>query len=801
MNRHFELSGNKKHLKSQLQSLIQERKLAIYLSFFVIILAASLRTCYPNEKSLRSDAAISVQGSQSFYGLHVLIFFKSDSDLGQYTAHRFEEMLNQSVPVDLWDIKSKPFPADPVVLRNFSLIILDGGVSSYDLNSDHKETIWSALNDGISFLFNYHNTKVYYDKFGVTCELNETNYIWLDHNHAVLAPNFLYSAGTGWHSHKPLASLDNSFYMNTSALPTIHDMLLDCNNSKGERPFPVVICGNYGKGKFAVITGKMAELDSFDNYGMPWIVSRVIYWLLPDEQPLRQYCPYLSIAFRDDDLGGTWAGSVENQVGNMSMVLSWGVPITWAFACEDWCKETWSDPRFVAKIKELEEAGHEIFLHGSGYAPNWTGYDYSTVRARIEQLKENYEEVLGHPPRGWVTPQHGYTDTIIRVLEEMGFKYDSENRGEIGTMLLNDKVIDVSARPPPPLDLDAYKDYVDYEWLFGGRVLCFYTHFYTGALKEMDQWINNFKEFVSNYPHRWITLDELADIVHRQPQATIVQIMSDGNTVTIKASSSAETALYLELKNSAISNAIVNGVSVHFRSENAIMTRVNGALEISVGIGAPQEDFRVTYSDNPPVEISFVKQEFAVSLLASQGRNVTVQIKIPYNDGWNVNCTEPSWSKEWNSSTQILTVWVVSSGYSTISVFGVVDNIPPVANAGSDHTADEGAVVIFDGSGSYDNMGIVSYDWDFGDGSAGTGINTTHPYKKPGTYIVTLTVKDDTGNSAIDTATVNVLSSGGAPGFPYESIIYGLAGLAGLAMGVFLLRKLAPKRSHSSPKQ
>ncbi|NIR46960.1 DUF2334 domain-containing protein, partial [candidate division KSB1 bacterium] len=199
----------------------------------------------------------------------------------------------------------------------------------------------------------------------------------------------------------------------------------------------------------------------------------------------------------------------------MSMTLSWEIPLTWAFASEEGSRWIWSDPEFVAKLKELEDAGHEIFLHAAGYAPEWQGYNSSEARTRIEELKENYEEVLDHPPRGWVTPQHGYTDTIVRVLEDLDFKYDSENRENIGTMLLNDKVVDVSAMFHVDLNLNAYKDSVDRVWLFGGRIskyrmsspriLVFCTHFYGGDLEKIDPWINDFKTFLSNYPHRWIT--------------------------------------------------------------------------------------------------------------------------------------------------------------------------------------------------------------------------------------------------------------------------------------------------------
>ncbi|MDI6806214.1 MAG: S8 family serine peptidase [Candidatus Aenigmarchaeota archaeon] len=88
----------------------------------------------------------------------------------------------------------------------------------------------------------------------------------------------------------------------------------------------------------------------------------------------------------------------------------------------------------------------------------------------------------------------------------------------------------------------------------------------------------------------------------------------------------------------------------------------------------------------------------------------------------------------------------------------VTDNDPPVADAGPDQSAYVNEIVTFDGSGSTDNIGIVSYEWDFeSDGTVdATGVKVNHTYTAVGNYTVTLTVKDAAGNSANDTALVTV---------------------------------------------
>ena len=71
-----------------------------------------------------------------------------------------------------------------------------------------------------------------------------------------------------------------------------------------------------------------------------------------------------------------------------------------------------------------------------------------------------------------------------------------------------------------------------------------------------------------------------------------------------------------------------------------------------------------------------------------------------------------------------------------------------------------GEAVTFDASTSSDlNNDIVSYAWDFGDASSGSGVTAVHSYASAGIYAVTLTVTDatsfsDTASASIDVAPV-----------------------------------------------
>ncbi len=84
------------------------------------------------------------------------------------------------------------------------------------------------------------------------------------------------------------------------------------------------------------------------------------------------------------------------------------------------------------------------------------------------------------------------------------------------------------------------------------------------------------------------------------------------------------------------------------------------------------------------------------------------------------------------------------------------DTIAPIAHAGNSSVIIAEQTIKFDGSRSSDNFGIKEYLWDFGDGTTGTGKISEHAYSTAGTYNVTLTVTDESGNSDTDTLTVTV---------------------------------------------
>lgn len=118
--------------------------------------------------------------------------------------------------------------------------------------------------------------------------------------------------------------------------------------------------------------------------------------------------------------------------------------------------------------------------------------------------------------------------------------------------------------------------------------------------------------------------------------------------------------------------------------------------------------------------------------------------------------------------TYTVTLTVTDGGGNTDSdtmTVTVIDDVPPVADAGPDQEVEAGTTVSFDGSGSSDNVGIASYEWEFTDGSLVTltGVSPDYTFDNVGEFTVTLTVTDEAGLSDTDTVVIRVLPSNEPP--------------------------------------
>lgn len=91
---------------------------------------------------------------------------------------------------------------------------------------------------------------------------------------------------------------------------------------------------------------------------------------------------------------------------------------------------------------------------------------------------------------------------------------------------------------------------------------------------------------------------------------------------------------------------------------------------------------------------------------------------------------------------------------------------PGINKPDVDFSADPGLAGVapftatFNGSLSTACNGVQSYDWDFGNGQTGSGPQPTTTFSQPGTYMVTLTVTDNAGQTGTRSKPVQVSAAG-----------------------------------------
>jgi hypothetical protein len=116
----------------------------------------------------------------------------------------------------------------------------------------------------------------------------------------------------------------------------------------------------------------------------------------------------------------------------------------------------------------------------------------------------------------------------------------------------------------------------------------------------------------------------------------------------------------------------------------------------------------------------------------------------------------------------------------------IIDQVP-VAQFISSVSNTNSNQIDFDASQSTDNGSIVNYEWDFGDGNYGTGVQISHVYGSAGSYIVTLKVTDNIGFSATVSETIILIANNNIPSIdwiiqedqsPYPVIFYPVIGNA-----------------------
>jgi PKD repeat protein len=91
-------------------------------------------------------------------------------------------------------------------------------------------------------------------------------------------------------------------------------------------------------------------------------------------------------------------------------------------------------------------------------------------------------------------------------------------------------------------------------------------------------------------------------------------------------------------------------------------------------------------------------------------------------------------------------------------------NMPPTASISATPLSGKPPLAVsFTGSGKDTDGTVVSYSWNFGDGSTSNQQNASHTYEVPGSYTATLKVIDNKGATGSAKVTINILKSDTTP--------------------------------------
>jgi len=130
-----------------------------------------------------------------------------------------------------------------------------------------------------------------------------------------------------------------------------------------------------------------------------------------------------------------------------------------------------------------------------------------------------------------------------------------------------------------------------------------------------------------------------------------------------------------------------------------------------------------------------------------------------FGDGNTSNLANPQYTY---TSTGIYTATLTVTdndnnvATDTASVEVRASNIAPTAKINGPYSTNLGQAIVFNSNGSVDTDGaIVSFLWQFGDGTTSSEQNPSHTYSNVGDYTVSLTVTDDAGLT--NTATTNAI--------------------------------------------
>jgi PKD repeat protein len=243
-------------------------------------------------------------------------------------------------------------------------------------------------------------------------------------------------------------------------------------------------------------------------------------------------------------------------------------------------------------------------------------------------------------------------------------------------------------------------------------------------------------------------------------------VMFDGSTTTDEGKACGTTCTYAwDFDDGSTGTGVqVTHAFAAAKAYNVALTVTDGAgtaattrqLVTVIAPAAPK--VTATVAPNPPLLNQTAT--FTATATVATGHSVR-NYAWNFGDGTSSTTTGASATHVYSAAgTFVVTVTVTDdTGQTAVgTVSFTVSSGITVSFTSSPTGPSAGTTVFFNASDTTSSAGanISTYAWDFGDGSTGSGVTTSHAFVATGTYVVRLTVTDSLGRTATKTINVTV---------------------------------------------